>query len=82
MDRTADLQADYDALGDKLVDAEGSAAAALVRERRILRALLAEVADGEEDSVADKLATNVTRLDARRGSAGDRGAATGRRKSG
>ena len=82
-DHRADLLADYEALGAKLLEAEGSAAAALVRERRILRQLLAEMSAEKGDTVADKLAGNVTRLDTgRRGRAGNKGAASGRRKSG
>ena len=82
-DRRADLLADYEALGAKLLEAEGSAAAALVRERRILRQLLAELAADEGSTVADKLAGNVTRLDAgRRGRSGAPGAPAKRRKSG
>lgn len=36
MTRAADLRRDYNALGRKLVDADGSEAAAIVRERRLL----------------------------------------------
>ncbi len=82
-DRRDDLLADYEHLGALLLEAEGAAAAALVRERRILRKLLAELSADEGSTVADKLAGNVTRLDTgRRGRTSDPGPTAGRRKSG
>ena len=82
-DRTSDLIADYEALGVAMTDAEGAALSSLVRERRMLRAQIEERDADGGDAVVDKLAGNVTRLDAkRRGRSGDRGAAAGRSKSG
>jgi len=40
MDRAVDLRSDYDQLGRLLLLAEGSAAAAIARERRMLGELL------------------------------------------
>lgn len=77
MDRAADLRADYDRLG-KLLDAEtdGSKAAAIVRERRIVGELLDRLEGSMEVSVADQLADRRrSRTSAGRGS-------SRRRKSG
>lgn len=59
MDRAADLRADYDRLGELLVvEADGSKAAAIVRERRIVGELLDRLEGStEEVSVADQLAS-------------------------
>jgi hypothetical protein len=56
-DELADLLEDYALLGAKLLDAEGSGAAALVRERRIVRGRIAELTARREVAVIDDLAT-------------------------
>lgn len=56
VDRVADLLADYKALGAKLVDAEGSAAAAIVRERRLIGELLEALQQPAEVPLVDQLA--------------------------
>jgi len=56
MSRAADLRADYDALAAKLVTADGAAAAAIVRERRIIGELLEQLATPEEVTKVDELA--------------------------
>jgi hypothetical protein len=76
MGRIDDLRADYDALGQKLIDADGSAAAAIVRERRIVGELLEALETPEEVSVADHLAER------RRTKTGATGPSSRRRKSG
>lgn len=76
MGRVEDLRADYDALGAKLVDADGSAAAAIVRERRILGELLEALETPEEVSVVDQLGAR------RRAKSGASGSSSRRRKSG
>ena len=77
MDRAADLRADYDRLGE-LLDAEidGSKAAAIVRERRIVGELLDRLEGSSEVSVADQLA------DRRRSRTSAAGGSSRRRKSG
>ena len=62
-DRIADLRADYDVLGRILAGAEGSAAAAIVRERRIIGELLDALETPEEVPVVDQLAARRTRPD-------------------
>ena len=56
VDRVADLLADYEALGAKLVDAEGSSAAAIVRERRLISELLEALQNSAEAPLVDQLA--------------------------
>ena len=77
MDRAADLRSDYDRLGELLDQAEGSAAAAIARERRIISELLEALETPVEVSVVDQLA-------ARRSNAGakDSRPSSSRRKSG
>jgi hypothetical protein len=70
VDRVADLLADYKALGDKLRDADGSAAAALVRER------LESLQRPAEVPLVDQLA------DRRKSRTNTGGAASRRSKSG
>jgi hypothetical protein len=55
MDRTAELRGLYDSLKEKLENAMGSGAAAVVRELRILAADL-ERLEAQEMSKADELA--------------------------
>ena len=74
MDRVADLRADYEALGELLATAEGSAAAAIARERRLIRADLAKWEKPKEVSRVDELAAKRARSGSPRPSA--------RRKSG
>lgn len=76
MNRADDLRADYDRLGELLADAEGSAAAAIARERRIIGELL-------ESLELPKVVPKVVELAARQRSVTRTdGAATRRRKSG
>ena len=56
IDRAADLRSDYDRLGELLAEAEGSAAAALARERRIIAELLATLETPVEVPLVDQLA--------------------------
>ena len=56
MDPVADLRADYDLLGEKLIGADGSAAAAIVRERRMIRDLLVALEKPEAVPLVDQLA--------------------------
>jgi hypothetical protein len=57
MARVEDLRADYDRLGDLLLDeTDGAKAAALVRERRLLGELLESLESPTEVSVVDQLA--------------------------
>jgi hypothetical protein len=79
MDRAADLRADYDRLGEllaSLTKAEGSAAAAIARERRMIGELLEALERPVEVPLVDQLAAR------RRSRTSDSGAATRRRKSG
>jgi hypothetical protein len=76
VDRVADLLADYKALGDKLRDADGSAAAALVRERRLIGELLESLQRPAEVPLVDQLA------DRRKSRTNTGGAASRRSKSG
>jgi hypothetical protein len=74
--RVEDLRSDYDLLGELLKSAEGSAAASIARERRIIGELLEALEMPEEVTVADELAAR------RRTPTGDSGAPSRRRKSG
>lgn len=74
-DRLADLRADYQLLGKALKDAEGSAAAAIARERRLISAELERLEKSEEVSLVDELA-------AKRAKSGTRRPPARRRKSG
>ena len=56
VDRVADLLADYRALGDKLTEADGSAAAAIVRERRLIGEILESLQQPAEVPLVDQLA--------------------------
>lgn len=56
MNRIEDLRADYDALGEKLLTAEGSSAASIVRERRLLSELLEALEKPKEVPLVDQLA--------------------------
>ena len=60
MNRMAELLADYELLGRKLVDAEGAQAAAIVKERRAISAEL-EVSGSEEAALVDQLAQRRTK---------------------
>lgn len=76
MDRAADLRADYDALGVLLMtESDGSRAAALVRERRILGGVLEGLESASEVPLVDQLAE-------RRSQATASGPSSRRRKSG
>ena len=76
VDRVADLLADYEALGDKLTMADGSAAAAIVRERRLIGELLESLQRPAEVPLVDQLA------DRRKSRTQPGGAASRRRKPG
>jgi len=76
MSRAVDLRSDYDLLGELLPDAEGAAAAAIVRERRLIGELLEALESTEVVSVVDQLASR------RRTKAGDPDSASSRRKPG
>lgn len=76
MDRAADLRSDYNRLGVLLKKAQGSAAAALARERRVIGVLLEGLERPTEVSVVDQLAVR------RHATSNDSGAASRRRKSG
>ncbi|MBP6136569.1 hypothetical protein [Candidatus Neomicrothrix sp.] len=56
IDELAELRSDYLALGVLLALAEGSAAAAIARERRIMRARLAEIEKPAEGTKVDEVA--------------------------
>ena len=56
IDELAELRSDYLALGILLGLAEGSAAAAIARERRIMRARLAEIEKPAEGTKIDEVA--------------------------
>ena len=72
--RVDDLRADYEMLGLLLRDAEGSGAASIARERRIIGAELERLDAPEEVPFVDELAAKRTKSGARRPSS--------RRKSG
>lgn len=75
--RVDDLRADYDRLGEILEgESDGSKAAALVRERRLVGELLEALETPSEVSVVDQLESR------RRSRAGDAGSASRRRQSG
>jgi hypothetical protein len=77
VDRVADLRADYDRLGQLLTyEIDGSKAAALARERRMIRDLLESLEAPKGVPVVDQLAAR------RRASPGVAGAASRRRKPG
>ena len=76
VDRVADLLADYRALGDKLEVADGSAAAAIVRERRLIGELLESLQRPAEVPLVDQLAVR------RKSKTNSGGAASRRSKSG
>lgn len=75
MSRLDDLRSDYDLLGEKLVTAAGSSAAAIVRERRMIGEIL-------EALEAPKVVPLVDQLADRRTSRTKAGGAASRRKSG
>ena len=76
MDRVGELRADFEALGVLLaVELDGSKAAALVRERRLIGELLEGLESGGEVSFVDELAAR------RNATAEDSGSASRRRKS-
>ena len=56
VDELADLRDDYQVLGILLDEAEGSAAAAIARERRIMRARLVEIQKPAEGTKIDEVA--------------------------
>ena len=77
MARVDDLRADYDRLGEILEgESDGSKAAALVRERRLVGELLEALESPSEVTVVDQLESR------RRSRAGDAGSASRRRQSG
>ena len=76
MSRVDDLRSDYDILGRLLADeSDGTKAAAMARERRILGDLLESLESPAEVTVVDQLA-------ARRAGSADARPASRRRKSG
>jgi hypothetical protein len=76
MSRVVDLRSDYDRLGELLADAEGSGAAAIARERRIIGELLDQLESPVEVPLVDELAER------RRTEAGHPRPPARRRKSG
>ena len=56
MNRVHDLRADFDRLGELLAAAEGSGAAAIARERRIIGELLDQLESPAEVPLVDQLA--------------------------
>ena len=74
MARVDDLRSDYNVLGQLLSVAEGSAGAAIARERRLIGELLEQMESPEELSYVDELA-------ARRSDAGNSGPPARRRQS-
>lgn len=76
MDRAVDLRVDYDRLGELLASADGSAAAAIARERRIISELLEALEKPVVTPLVDQLAAR------RRATTSDSGAAARRRKPG
>jgi len=75
MSRAEDLRRDYDILGGLLADAEGSAATAIARERRLIGEMLEQIEQPEAVPYVDELA-------ARRPDAGRGGPPARRRKPG
>jgi len=76
MPRVSDLRSDYDHLGTLLAaEVDGSKAAALARERRMIGELLEALEAPQEVSVVDQLAS-------RRARSSDARPASRRRKSG
>jgi len=59
--RADDLRADYEQLGELLARAEGSGAAAIARERRIIGAELERLEASEEVPFVDEVAARRTR---------------------
>jgi hypothetical protein len=76
MGRVQDLRADYDLLGLLLMKAEGSGAASIARERRLIGELLESLEAPVEVPLVDQLAKR------RRAKSSDSGASSRRRKSG
>jgi len=76
MTRVEDLRADYEVLRRLLETAEGSAAAAIARERRIIGQLLEQLERPTEVPLVDQLASR------RKSKTKPGGAADRRRKSG
>ena len=72
MSRVDDLRADYDLLGALLAEAEGSAAAAIARERRIIGELLEGLERPVEVPLVDQLAVRRTSRTKSGGAAGRR----------
>ena len=66
MSRVADLRADYEQLARLLEIADGSAAAAIVRERRLIGAELDRLERTEVSSLVDELAVKRSGSGARR----------------
>jgi hypothetical protein len=56
MNRAADLRADYERLGDLLKTAEGTAAASIARERRLIGEKLEQLEPSKEVALVDELA--------------------------
>ncbi|MPZ14319.1 MAG: hypothetical protein GEU73_07820 [Chloroflexi bacterium] len=69
MDRVAELRADYKLLGEALAEAEGSAAAAIARERRLIGEVLDRLTGSEEVTLVDELAAKRSESGASRPSA-------------
>jgi hypothetical protein len=72
MNRAEDLRADYERLGVLLLTAEGAAAAAIARERRLIGEQLEQLEPSSEVALVDELAVKragagVGRPPARRG---------------
>jgi hypothetical protein len=75
MDRLEALRADFELLGRALESAEGSAVAAIARERRLMGELLEKLEASEGVSLVDELArkraeAGVSRPSSRRGQSG------------
>jgi hypothetical protein len=56
MSRAADLRSDYELLGKKLKSADGTAAAAIARERRLIGEKLEQLEPPKEVALVDELA--------------------------